>query len=82
MFVTLERVFKHPIREITTLKSQRQSTIYQSELYELKYSFLKRTLENVTCVTSCKAKQKFQTSHFVPSELMFCNLVYLIGTYN
>ena len=37
--------------------------------YELKYSFLKGTLENVTCVTLCKAKKTFQTSKFVASGL-------------
>ena len=61
-----------------------QSTIYENELYELEYSFLKCTLENVTWVTwviPCKAKKKFHTSHFVASGLLV-SFIYLVGTYN
>ena len=42
-------------------------TIYENELYGLKYLFPKGTVENVTCVTSC-AKKNFQTSHFVAKD--------------
>ena len=61
MFAALERVFKYLIRNYN-LVLQWQSTNFENELYELKYSFLKGTLENVACVTPYKAKQKFQTS--------------------
>ena len=47
-------------------------------LFIILYVFLKNTLENVTCVTPCKAKKKFQTSHFVTGGLFF-NFIYLIG---
>ena len=60
MFEALERVLKS-LSEITISRSQRQSAIYENELYELKYLFLKGTLENVTWVTPCKTKKKFQT---------------------
>ena len=53
--------------------------IYQNELYELKYSFLNGTIENVTCVTPCKTKKNFQTSHFVANRL-FCSFIYLVGS--
>ena len=51
--------------------------MYENKLYELKYLFLKGTLENVTCVTPYKAKRKFQTSHFVASGLSF-GFIYLV----
>ena len=59
MFVALERKFKYLV-QITKAGSNGQCTIYENELYELKYSFLKGTVENVTCVTQCKAKKNFQ----------------------
>ena len=73
--------YLNTLSEITILMSHGQNTICENELYELKYSFLKGTLENVTCVTLCNAKKKFQTSHFVASGLFFC-FIYLVGTYN
>ena len=47
-FATLERVF---ICFITNykLRSQGQCAIYENELYELKYSFLKGIVRNVNC---------------------------------
>ena len=54
MFAVLEG-YLNTLSEITILRSKRKSTIYKNELYELKYSFLKGTLENVPCVTLCKA---------------------------
>ena len=57
-----------------------QQTIYENDIYELNYSFLKGTLENVPCVTPCAAKEKFQTSHFVASGLFF-GFIYLVWTY-
>ena len=56
MFVALEREFKYLV---TKLRPKGQCTIYENELYELKYPFLKGTIENVTCVIPCKAKQNF-----------------------
>ena len=77
MFAALERVLKCLIRNYN-IKVTEAKYKYENELYELKYSFLKNTLENVTCVTPCKAKKKFQTSHFVAGGL-FLNFIYLIG---
>ena len=56
-------------------------TIYEKVLYEFEYSFLKGIVENVTCITPCKAKKNLQTSHFVASGL-FCNFICLVGTCN
>ena len=80
MFVALEREFIYLITNYK-IKVNGQCTLYENELYELKYSFLKGTVENVTCVTPFKAKKNFQTSHFVANGL-FCNFIYLIGSYN
>ena len=80
MFIALERNL-NILSQIIMLKSKRQYTIYKNELYGLKYSFLKGTVKKVTCVTPCKAKKNFQTSHFVANGL-FCNFIYLVGSYN
>ena len=52
--------YKNILSEVKILRSQTQGIIYmyENELYELKYSFLKDTLENVKCVMPCKAKKK------------------------
>ena len=76
MFVALERKFKYLV-QILKLRSKGQCTIYENELYELKYSFLEDTVENVTCVSPCKAKKNFQTSQFEVNGL-FCNFIYTI----
>ena len=59
MVAALERKFKHLI---INYKVKVERTMYnlQNELYELKYSFLKGTVENVTRVTPCKAKRIFK----------------------
>ena len=58
MYVAMERKFKY-LLIITKLRSKGHCTIYQNELYELKCSFLKGTIENVTYVTPCKAQKNF-----------------------
>ena len=78
MFAALEREFKYLV---INYKVKVKRTMYENELYQLKYSFLKGTVENVTCVTPCKTKKNFQTSHFVANGL-FCKFIYLVGSYN
>ena len=75
----LLRVNLNTLSHITKLRSKRQCTIYENELYELKYSFLKGTVENVIYVTPCKVNRNFQTSHFVAYRL-FSNFRYLVGS--
>ena len=80
MVAALEGIFRYLIRNYTFKVSVTNYNLWKLTI-NLKYSFLKGTLENVTPIAPRKAKKKFQTSHFVAGELFF-NCIYLIGTYN
>ena len=55
-FAVLERIFTYFIRNYNFKVIE--ANYYENELYELKYSFLKGTLEKLTCIMRCEAKKK------------------------